>query len=308
MWLKIKSTNIPLLKNYFNFSSLKFLLFIKLLFQLLILLLFYNIIIGKTEVIMNDVNVFLNCEIKDTSFLQYIGDRCLAPTRYFFHGRTVEILTNQHAQLTGVHHVASYHKAGVDHKSRTNDQLFSDSFSMGKTVFMIMALIPGFIFGMIIKGLDYAMSVPMKMRHQIAIQHFISRDLEAGGNNRDEIIAAIRQQAQHPYHVKVRALTIRGPAGVSLDENIPDLHLLNPQKLILVGPRIGHPAGTNGDRLDDVLAATHKWAVALTRPHERPMHQTLVAQKQVSSIDEALDDFPERRTLFKRYHQVYNVI
>jgi hypothetical protein len=258
---------------------------------------------------MNDVQVFLNCEIRDTSFLQYLGDACLAPTRYFFHGRTVEIFANQYGHLEGIHHVSSYHKAGVDHKSRTRPELFSESTSMGKTAWMIITLIPGFILGVLIKGLDYAMSAPMKTRHQVTMQHFMPRDVEIRGDSLEQIVGQLTAQTEQPYHCKINSLTIHGPAGLELATDMPQLHVLNPKKLILVGPKIGHPAAVQGERLDDILAATHRWATdGSFRASDRPMHRTLVKQLQVRSTNEALDHTPERRTLFSRFHQVYNVI
>ena len=53
---------------------------------------------------MNDAKIFLSIKVEGSGLIPSLGNVCLAPVRYFFHGRTIRVIPKKDA-FQEVHHV-----------------------------------------------------------------------------------------------------------------------------------------------------------------------------------------------------------
>ncbi len=259
---------------------------------------------------MNNVNLFLNAEIKDCGRLAAAADLALSPVRYFFHGHTVKVVKFQAQDY--VQHVSSFKDKGdtanvvynTDDKIHT--KIFVDGSSRGylKSVAIIALFVPGLILGTIAKSFAY-LSDDMRAKHRLAKLHFTLVDKTIGSeeNRLDErgIQAELTKLKDAPLHQKVNNLIIYGNGNVEFKAD-PGFVAMNPKKVVLVGARIIRDSLVT-TQLDDTLAAKKEW---FSRSVLGDTDPTLVRQINIASVKEALDHIPPRRPCSsKTYHTVY---
>lgn len=122
---------------------------------------------------MNHLNVAYNCELLHSGFLPEVGDFCLKPMRYFFCGRTVEVL--RVCEVTededpSVESVPSYVEK-FDDFALSEGELKPSTKSYWKTMIMVAFFIPGVIFGLILKSLAYCFTEKLPRCHSPIITH-----------------------------------------------------------------------------------------------------------------------------------------
>lgn len=180
---------------------------------------------------MNNAAIFLLTHVTGTSSpatpLAALGDRCLAPARYLFHGRNVQILNQEHA-LQAIDHVASFHAQGTAHHSRTSKTLHSAPRSLLRTATAIIALLPGLLLGLPLKGLTY-LSHTVRDNHALLYRHFTPID-QAQLTPLNSWLTCERQK------VKIAILDATN-CTINLAELTEGVMQLRPTKVVLLSPQ-----------------------------------------------------------------------
>jgi hypothetical protein len=262
---------------------------------------------------MSNLCIFLNARVENSGALAWIGDKGLAPFRYFFNGKTIRVQQRTTDQEIEIHHVASFHKRGNWNSSSTNWNLKSSSTGMIKTALSIVFLIPGFILGATFKGLAYLFS-DVRGKHGLAKEHFTPVNREIGSvsdpiTTREELSNALDAERQsNPKNRPTNALIIHGDGALTINED-PGILQFNPMKLVLEGATIVHQSSAAG-RLDDAMNRTGKWQVNAVRVVSSSNPDNSFAKSQnVNSVDDALRASAPRRswTSCKRYHMIFDL-
>lgn len=261
---------------------------------------------------MNHAQIFLSTHVTPEklsvcSVLSGLGNLCLIPIDYFFHGRYVQIISTTDGPR--VDHVRTFHPNGDANVSRF-ESLVSHEKGFLKTVAAIIFFIPGLFLGSIFKGLSY-LSETTRDQHELVKKHFTPINITIGSDKEPLDEAGIKSELEkiqnEPLHQKINALIIYGQDDVRLNTD-PGFVKLNPKKVILAGPRIIHEPCA-GNRLDDMLSGNKKWMSDTQRSiTENKPDCTFVKQLEVESVNEALaEQRPRRPWSLKRYHVVYVV-
>lgn len=245
---------------------------------------------------MIDLCIFLNSRVENSGNLAWIADKGLAPFRYLFNGKTICIQQFESDQEVSIHHVASFHKNGSSHHSRTSFSLESSSTSMIKSALSVGFLIPGLIIGAAFKGLAY-LSSSVRDNHRLAKEHLtpIDRLIGSVSNpivNRSDLCKALQKERSDPKNRPTNALIIHGDGKLTINEDLTILNL-NPMRLILQGVKIVPKSSISLDgRLDDGMRSTGKWIYP-----------------SINSFKEALEEIAPWRswTSCKRYHMVFTL-
>ncbi len=260
---------------------------------------------------MNGLNIFFNTEVKHSGTLACIGDIGLTPVRYLFNGSTISKINLRPSNEIAIHHVASFHKNGIENISRTHYLLKSSSTGMIKAALSIVFLIPGLIIGAAFKGAAYLFS-NVRATHSLVKLHFtpISRTIGSVNKpitNADQLNRALRDEASTtPTNQLTDTLIIHGDGKLKINED-PGILRFNPMKLILVGAQIVHKPTLHG-KLDDALCDSGNWESSVVRDGGSS-GSTFVKIQQCTSIADALRaQAPRRgRLTCKRYHQIFQV-
>lgn len=253
---------------------------------------------------MNSINCFLNTEIRNSGILAAVGDFCLRPLRYFRHGKTVW-LRNIGPAIVNIQHVTSYHKDS-GHRSRlltyqdNQTHQFSSQYTSRQkhwliTVGAIVTLVPGFFLGVLLKGLAYYSSSSMRERHEIVTRYFNPTNKEIGKYNQLNQ-AQLDWELEHLIRVpnnKIDAFIIHGENSLTIEQTDDRIQALNPQKIILVGPK-----------------GISKHDPSMSDDYAKLIDCYYPPVKQVNDIDEALAHQRETKAWFrggKPYKTMYEV-
>jgi hypothetical protein len=246
---------------------------------------------------MNGLCVFLNSRVENSGALAWIGDKGLAPFRYLFNGATIRVQRRGSDNIIEIHHVASFHKSGNSHSSRTSTVLRSSSTGMIKAVLSIVLLIPGIIIGAAFKGLAY-LSWSVRENHRLTKAHFtpIIRTIGSPDNpitSIKNLQKALKEEREaDPINRLTDTLVIHGDGNLKINED-PGILRFNPMKLVLEGAQIVHNPSHFG-RFDEAIMKTGNWKFA---------------KSSVATIDIALTIQAPRRSRFscKRFHVLVGV-
>ncbi len=274
----------------------------------------YNVsLILYRDFTMNGLSVFLNSRVENSGVLAWIGDKGLAPFRYLFNGATICVQPRDSDKEIEIHHVASFHRFGINHASNTGNFLRSSSTGMIQTALSIVFLIPGFIIGAAFKGAAYLFS-DIRAKHSLVKLHFtpINRTIGSAENpitTGPQLIRALRDEALNtPKNQRTNALIIHGSEELKITAD-PGIIQFNPMKLIFVGGfQTVHEASFY--RPDDAMYMPGKWQ--FNRYHvvvEGNSRNMFFKTCNVESVDEALATQAPRIGGFtcKRYHQIFQV-
>jgi hypothetical protein len=257
---------------------------------------------------MSDVCIFLNTRVENSGTLAWIGDKGLAPYRYLFNGKTMQVQPRDSDKVIEIHHVEAFHEDGDWNYSKSNGLLRSESTGMIKTILSIVLLVPGIIVGIVFKVLAY-LSSDIREKHSLVKEHFtpINRVIGSVANpikTRHELHEAIAaERKSDPKNHRTDAMIIHGDGNLTINED-PGILAFNPMKLILDGVKIVHEPAM-GDRLDDKMLFSGKWKVGPRMITNDPSIAGAKVQ-QAKSIDDALRyEAPKRSwTSCKRYHTI----
>lgn len=260
---------------------------------------------------MIDVSIFLNTRVENSGALAWIGDKGLAPYRYLFNGKTMQVQPRDSDKVIEVHHVEAFHVDGDWNYSKTNPFLRSESTGMIKTILSIVLLIPGIIVGIVFKALAY-LSSAIREKHSLVKEHFtpINRTIGSVANpikTRHELSEALAaERKSDPKNRRTDALIIHGDGNLTINEE-PGIMAFNPMKLILDGVKIVHEPAM-GDRLDDKMRSSRKWEVGPRIITNDPSVAGAKVQ-QAKSIDDALKYVAPKRAWnsCKRYHTIFEM-
>jgi hypothetical protein len=218
------------------------------------------------------VSVFFNTTVEGSGTLSWIGDTALTPVRYLFRGKSVWIepdVTDE--SKIYVDHVASFHKTGSRHSSKTEEELCSSSTGMFKTLIAIVCLIPGLIIGLAFKMSAYLFFDDIRKNHDFVKQHFtpIHRMI---GTAEEPISSVVNLKnalqgacTSNTIHCPTSVLHIHCNATLTVDQNYYDVAeailKLNPKKLILEGLNT-HEVSLNALKNTlSTLAGKYKWEI-----------------------------------------------
>lgn len=256
---------------------------------------------------MNHLNVFFNNRIVAenqfplSNFSAKLGDWCLTPVRCLFDGNKLTIATHQE-NLTVVHE--------KEFARSNNGEMPKRNYL--KVIASILLIIPGVIFGSILKGLSY-ISSKMREADAHARLHYtpINRTLGSPERrlNSEEITQEIGNiQNNNHLHQATKNLIVYAQENTLINEDLGFVGL-DCQKIILVGARIIHKYETDG-RLDDLLKQDPRWDCAANRTfigEQRGKDVTYVKQIRVESIEEAENAPVPKMSIWStaRLHRVY---
>ncbi len=166
---------------------------------------------------MDQTTLLVNTEVQNQGYLCSFFDLALAPCRYLFEGRTVQVV---HSGLkTEVHHVRSYHPCGEKNRSLTNKELASSGMNMFKTALMILLFIPGFIIGFYGKLLLTCFSSQLTESHEFIVKDLISSYTQERAQQAGKMVAEAFLRALGGTDADVEELNAHAPKqeGTTVD-------------------------------------------------------------------------------------------
>lgn len=166
---------------------------------------------------MDQTTLLVNTEVQNQGYLCSFFDLALAPCRYLFEGRTVQVI---HSGLkTEVHHVRSYHPCGEKNRSRTNKDLASSGMNMLKTALMILLFIPGFIIGFYGKLLLTCFSSQLTESHEIIVKDLSNSYIQETMEHAGKMMAHAFMKALGGTDDEIEGLDVGAPKqeGMTLD-------------------------------------------------------------------------------------------
>lgn len=169
------------------------------------------------EEYMDQTTLLVNTEVQNQGYLCSFFDLALAPCRYLFEGRTVQVV---HSGLkTEVHHVRSYHPCGEKNRSLTNKELASSGMNMFKTALMILLFIPGFIIGFYGKLLLTCFSSQLTESHEFIVKDLISSYTQERAQQAGKMVAEAFLRALGGTDADVEELNAHAPKqeGTTVD-------------------------------------------------------------------------------------------
>lgn len=135
---------------------------------------------------MDQMTLLVNTEVQNQGYLCSFFDLALAPCRYLFEGRTVQIVHS--GTKTEVHHVRSYHPCGEKNRSLTNKKLTSSSMNMFKTALAILLLVPGFIIGFYGKLILTGVS-SLQETHDVVVKDLVNSYTQESAQQAGKMVA-----------------------------------------------------------------------------------------------------------------------
>lgn len=189
---------------------------------------------------MNHVNIFLNTRVEirnevGIGKVSKLGDFCLTPVRCLFNGHVVTIVPKSNQKIEVFHRKAYGHD-----KERTFLQIIQ----------AIVLLVPGIIFGTVLKGLTY-LSKSIRDNHQLIDRHYTPTNRVIGSKHQrvgidrspNEILRVYNEDL---FHQETASITIYAQPGTELTHDL-GIMLFNPKKIIFVGAKLAR--GKLNDRL-----------------------------------------------------------
>jgi hypothetical protein len=166
---------------------------------------------------MDQMTLLANTEVQNQGYLCSFFDLALAPVRYLFEGRSIQIV---HSGLkTEVHHVRSYHPCGEKNRSLTKKELTSSGMHMLKTAVAILFLIPGFIIGFYGKLLLTCFSSQLTESHDIIIKDLANSYVQESVEQAGKMLAQAFFKALGGTDAEMEELDLGAPKqeGTGLD-------------------------------------------------------------------------------------------
>lgn len=215
---------------------------------------------------MSDLSIFLNTEIKNSGLLSSIGNKGLAPVRYFFGGKTFQInpifQTNPHPNLDGgLYCVSSFTGYSGENKEFCGD-LVSSEKRWYKTALAVIALIPGLLISLL-KLADYLLDEDVRKNHKLVKEFLVPIDRELGTFEKPietESQLEAEQDAQTRKNRPTNAVIVHGDGHLTIKQSSGILNF-KPQRIILEGAHIQFPACVhcNLTNLGVAMSRTGNW-------------------------------------------------
>lgn len=223
-----------------------------------------------------------------------IGNVCFMPCAYLFNTNMFFITRNAKSEV-----------------QRFEKVLFGKDKTFIKTALAIALLIPGIVFGTLIKGLTYLHKSMRENHRLILLSKTPIERIDIGskdeGVNLDQLQAQVKQIiSENRYHRSVKAVVIYATPLLSKLNSDYGILDLSPEKIILVGGvRITTYPSIHD--FDKKFIEKGGWEMREAREGSS-CWDTLIVQQTVKSVEEALADNPPRKSRFSEpLKQVYVV-
>lgn len=245
------------------------------------------------EETMYHISAFYNTTVdydpSPTAFVS-IGDFCFKPVRYLLNGYDISF--------------------GYDNTKEKNEYLKHDHAckkSFFTTLLSVVTVALGILLGTLTKGIAYLVSTEIRMMHTKVVEHLTPRDITIGENGKPIDIETLNdilsKKIDSDPHRATNALIIYCKDNTPIGKE-PNISLLEPKKLILVGKniRILLEQSTTGDLrresyyLSHRLAESNKWFV--TENKESFDTKKEIVRQSAVTVEAALKDVPERCSFF----------
>jgi|GEM_PF-6676517 len=214
---------------------------------------------------MNHISVFLNTKIRNHGIFSAIGNFFLAPFRYCFSGKTIDVkLDGRIAKVTSFETISSKFQPDQAKTSKQDRELRAELRGRPASILYFVLLLSGvpLILGSIFKAISF-LSPKAREDYKIVKAKLTPRDFTLGSESEPiHNLETLANQLQNHLQTgqKTKALVIYAK-NKDLDERCLNLIKdINPLKLILVGSWRQLKIG----RLFDVLrqgrkSKVHKW-------------------------------------------------
>jgi hypothetical protein len=279
---------------------------------------------------MNHISVFLNTKVQNTGWLSAVGNFFLAPTRFLFSGKTINIerdsntgLLKPRGQLAKVSSFFAPQTAEFEPSyqkfSKQDPQLESTSWGYGVNILflpIIMAalFIPFAVIGSIFKAFSY-LNPQVREAHHTVKERLTPTDKAIGDENKP-VNQTELEKILHDFLMsgqKINALIIHAKAEQMSEGCLRLIKKLNPSKVVLVGDWNKNNFNIKPYLTDSSTRPrdkSSKWDLSAIEEPVKPMqnvfdYKTPVrAENIVPSIARALSS---RQSFFGCKHTVYVV-
>lgn len=194
---------------------------------------------------MNDLRVFLTTEVKHTGFLSAVGDFFLAPTRFFFSGKTIIVERNQETDFPKPDgYIAKVSSFYLLHEKSSKQEASLKSITWGPRaaavfipVLFFLIWLPSMLVGAMIKGLAYS-SPFIRQAHHTVKTRLTARQMMIGRQDEwveDNATLANLLEQHLLTGQKTSELIIYARINHVDEVCLKLIKKINPHKLILVG-------------------------------------------------------------------------